>query len=258
MRSDSSPRPFGQGKIADFEIGGIFYLCQITVRKSYNFTADHNGIIGFFWYNAATFRDDRQTVDNVMIKGDKIKLIPAALDDRQKVYEWCFQSETTKYHAGPPDYPNNPIPSYEEFYASDAGGYTDYYFTGAKPDDGRGFLIINEDEAVGFVSYCAFHLKPAIAELDIWMNAEANCGNGFGVDALISLGDYLNKERGFRELIIAPSIKNTRAVKAYEKAGFKKTDKVMSDFLLDEYISLLGGGDYGADETVILVKQFYV
>lgn len=191
-----------------------------------------------------------------MIKGDKVKLIPATLDDRQKIYEWCFQSETTKYHAGPPDHPNIPIPTYEEFYASDDGGYTEYYFTGAKPYDGRGFLIANESGAIGFVSYCAFHLKPAIAELDIWMSSEANCGSGFGVDALISLGDYLHKEMGFREIIIAPSVKNTRAVKAYEKAGFTKTDKPMSDFLSAEYITLFGNGDYGVDETVILVKQF--
>lgn len=193
-----------------------------------------------------------------MIKGSKIKLIPATLDDRLKIYEWCFQSETTKSHAGLPDYPDIPIPTYEEFYASDDGGYTEYYFTGTKPKDGRGFLIINENEAIGFVSYCAFHLKPAIAELDIWINTEANCGNGFGVDALISLGDYLNEEMGFRELIIAPSIKNTRAVRAYEKAGFKRTDKAVSDFLLDEYVTLLGDGDYGADETAVLVKQFNV
>lgn len=192
-----------------------------------------------------------------MIKGEKVSLIPAALDDRQKIYEWCFQSETTKYHAGPPDYPNNPIPTYEEFYTSDDGGYTEYYFTGEKPKDGRGFLIVKQNEAIGFVSYCTFHLKQMVAELDIWMNTEANCGNGFGVDALASLGDFLNKEMDIRELIIAPSIKNTRAVRAYEKAGFKKTDKVMSEFLSDEYATLFGEGDYGVDETCILVKRFH-
>lgn len=29
----------------------------------------------------------------------------ATVTDRQRVYEWCFQSETTKSHSGPPDYP---------------------------------------------------------------------------------------------------------------------------------------------------------
>lgn len=190
-----------------------------------------------------------------MIKGDKIELVPATLDDRQSIYDWCFQSETTKSHAGPPDYPDIPIPTYEEFYASDDGGYTAYYFTGAKPNDGRGFLIVQDGQAVGFISYSAFHLKPGIAELDIWMDAEANCGRGLGVDALVALGKYLHSEMGFQQLIIAPSGKNTRAVRAYEKAGFVRTDRPMRDFLLEEYIPLFGDGDYGADETMILVKR---
>jgi len=190
-----------------------------------------------------------------MIRGNQVCLVPATLDDRQKIYEWCFQSETTKCHSGPPDYLNNPIPTYEEFYASDNGGYEEYYFTGAKPNDGRGFLIVNGGQPIGFVSYSSFHLKPGIAEVDIWMPSENTCGKGFGVDALISLGDYLNETLGIHELIIAPSIKNTRAVKAYEKAGFEKTDTAMSEFLLDDYVSLFGGGDYGVDETAILVKQ---
>lgn len=193
-----------------------------------------------------------------MIKGKKISLVPTAMDDRRRVYEWCFKSETTKSHSGPPDYPDKPVPTYEEFCAS---YYEEYYFTGTRPSDGRGFLIIADgaaadNETVGFISYCAFHLKPSIAELDIWLNSEANCGKGYGSDALISLGDYLHEELGFKELIIAPSAKNVRAVKSYEKSGFKKTGKAMSEFLLDEYISVYGGGDYGADETAILTKKF--
>lgn len=188
-----------------------------------------------------------------MIQGNKIELIPATtLDDRQKAYEWCYHSETTKSHSGPPDYPENPIVTYAEFCDK---GYEDYYFTGTKPKDGRGFFIVNNGEPVGFISYSSFHLKPFIAELDIWMNCEANCGKGFGTDAVISLGDFLNKTMGICELIIAPSRKNTRAIKSYEKAGFKKTDKAMSEFLLDEYVSLYGEGDYGIDETALLVKS---
>ena len=191
-----------------------------------------------------------------MIKGKKIQLIPATLEDRKKIYEWCYHSETTKYHSGPPDYPHNPIPSYEDFFASDEGGYTEYYFTGEKPAYGRGFLITNQSEPIGFISYCSFHLKPGLSELDIWIKDEANCGKGFGVDALISLGDYLHKEMDIQELIIAPSRKNERAVHSYEKAGFKRTKKKMSEFLTDEYVSIFGGGDYGEKETLILTKQF--
>jgi len=187
-----------------------------------------------------------------MIKGKMIDLIPAALRDRQMVYEWCFCSETTKSHSGPPDYLNNPIMSYEDFCAH---GYVEHYFTGTKPREGRGLLIVNNDEPIGFISYCSFHLKPGIAEFDIWFPREADCGKGYGTDALLTLADYVFNKMDFREIIIAPSARNKRAVRAYEKAGFIKTDKAMSEFLLNEYVSLYGGGDYGADDTAILVKH---
>lgn len=187
-----------------------------------------------------------------MIKGDKVKLIPATLADRQNVYDWCFRSETTKSHSGPPDFPDIPIATYEQFCDT---YYVEYYFTGAKPQDGRGFLIISGEEPVGFISYSCFHLKPDTAEFDIWMNSEANCGKGFGVDALVALGGCLHQTMGICELIIASSTKNIRAVRAYEKAGFVKSRQPMRDFLLDEYIPLYGEGDYGTDGTALLVKR---
>ena len=186
-----------------------------------------------------------------MIKGNAIDLVPATLDDRQKIYDWCFHSETTKFHAGPPDYPDVHIPTFEEFYDD----YVDYFFTGSAPNDGRGFIILHDGEPVGFISYSSFHLKPHKAELDIWMNCEANCGKGFGTDALVSLGNYLNKELGVRELIIRPSVKNIYAIKSYKKSGFEESDIPACDYLLDEYVSLYGDGDYGTNETALLIKR---
>jgi diamine N-acetyltransferase len=190
---------------------------------------------------------------NVVIKGNKVELVPATLDDKQKIYDWCFHSETTKSHSGPPDYPEAPIATWGEFFDE---GYVDYFFTGVQPENGRGFMIRHGLEAVGFISYCSFHLKPQNAELDIWMNSEANCGKGFGADAIVALGDYLNKNMGINELIMRPSVRNTRAIKAYMKAGFKKTDKSPGKYLLDEYMSRYGAGDYGEGGDVLLIKQF--
>ena len=187
-----------------------------------------------------------------MIKGNKVDLVPATLDYRKKVYEWCFQSETTSSHAGPPKYPEAPIATFEEF----CDDYTEYYFTASRPGDGMGFIILHEREPVGFISYSSFHLQQYKSELDIWMNSEANCGKGFGVDAIVSLGEYLNKTLVIQELIMRPSIKNVRAIKAYKKAGFKKSDQCPNEYLLDKYVSIYGDGDYGADESVLLIKTF--
>jgi len=187
-----------------------------------------------------------------MIKGKIINLLPASMDDRLSVYNWCFQSETTKSHSGPPDYPDVYIPKYEEFCAD---YYYDYFFDGSRPQDGLGFIIAYGDEPVGFISCCSFHMKPRSSELDLWMNSEANCGKGYGTDALIALMDYLTKEQGIREFIIRPSLKNTRALRSYKKAGFVESPASPENYLLVEYIELYGGGDYGAAETAFLVRR---
>ena len=188
-----------------------------------------------------------------MIKGDKTLLVPAGLSDKKTIYDWCYNSEITKSHSGLPHYPENPIATWDEFFGE---GYVDYFFTGTRPEDGRGFIILNDGEQAGFISYCSFHLNPGKSELDIWMNCEANCGKGFGSDAIISLGSYLNKNQGIAELIMRPSKKNARAAKAYMKAGFKKSEKPASYYLLDEYMPLYGAGDYGEGGDLLLVKQF--
>ncbi|MDL2289553.1 GNAT family N-acetyltransferase [Clostridia bacterium OttesenSCG-928-F22] len=188
-----------------------------------------------------------------MIKGNMVELVPATLDQRQKAYEWCFCSETTKSHSGPPDYPENPILTYEEFCEK---GYEDYYFTGEKPQSGRGFFIAVGGEHIGFISYSCFHLKAGIAELDNWISREENCGKGFGTDAIIALGNYLHETMGIHTLIMGPSAKNTRAIRAYEKAGLIKTNQNMRNFLLPEYIAVYGDGDYGEEQTAVCVKVF--
>lgn len=187
-----------------------------------------------------------------MIKGNRIDLVPATLDDRYKIYEWCFHSETTKSHAGLPDYPDVLIPTFKKFYDA---YYAPYFFTGSDPDKGRGFMIMRGDEPVGFISYSSFHLKRRKSELDIWMNCETNCGKGFGTDAIVALGYYLGKTMEIHELIIRPSVKNIRAIHSYKKAGFEESDESPNNYLLDEYVSVYGDGDYGADETALLIKR---
>ena len=132
------------------------------------------------------------------------------------------------------------------------------FFTGSAPSDRRRFIIAHDGEAVGFISYCFFHLKPHKSELDIWLNSEANCGKGFGTDAIVSLVEYLAETLGVCECIMRPSVKNARAVAAYKKAGFEASAMLPGDYFLDEYVARYGDGDYGEAETALLVKRVTV
>jgi RimJ/RimL family protein N-acetyltransferase len=186
-----------------------------------------------------------------MLKGKIVHLVPAELTDRQPVYGWCFHCETSKSHSGA-DFPDVIIPTYEEF----CDDYADYFFTGAEPHNGRGFMIVQNGETAGFISYCSYHLKPHISELDIWLNSEANCGKGYGTDAILTLGDYINQTLGIQKLIMAPAKKNTRAIASYKKAGFEESSEPMSAYLLEKYVPVYGGGDYGEEHTAVLTKTF--
>ncbi|MGG5369539.1 hypothetical protein IGI67_001146 [Enterococcus sp. AZ196] len=88
------------------------------------------------------------------------------------------------------------------------------------------------------------------------MKDEANCGKGYGNDAIRTLSNYLHEEMRIDLLLIAPSNRNIRAIKSYEKAGFKRTNKSMHTFLTEEYQLKYGTGDYGIAGTAIMIKYF--
>ena len=182
-----------------------------------------------------------------MLNGKKITLVPAQLSQREDVYNWCFHSETSKAHV----FADTHVPSYAEF----CEDYADYYFDGSQLQNGRGFMIMLDGEAIGFLSYAAFHLQPGWVELDNWLAREAHCGKGYGSDALRTLGRYLADELSFTHAIIRPSHENPRAIAAYEKAGFVRSDLPPESYLLPEYMEDYAGGDYGPGGDALLVWQ---
>ena len=128
------------------------------------------------------------------------------------VYEWVAKSDITPSIMGPPQFPDHPVPTWEEFCTD----YRSHYFDGSKPEWGRCFIIIVNDMSVGQVNYNAIDQHHRRVELDIWMSCEANCGRGYGPDALQTLCDYLFQKYGIVEFVIQPSARNHRAIRAYE------------------------------------------
>lgn len=190
-----------------------------------------------------------------MVKGEQVYIVPSKLSDKRKVYEWLCLSETTKSHMGSPDFEDTPIPTWEEFEED----FKDYYFDGSKPNFGQLWIIKNENKEIGAISYSSFHLKEKRAELDIWMKTEKSCGRGLGTEAIKIFCEYLMEKLEINKFIIRPSKRNIRAVKAYEKAGFIKIsdetkDKVIKEYLLEEYLDIYGSGDYGIGDDVVLIK----
>ena len=64
-------------------------------------------------------------------------------------------------------------------------------------------------------------LEPGTWDLDIFVASENHRGKGFGQIALAALKDEVFSTTLAVAVCVFPSIRNERAVRAYEKAGFK-------------------------------------
>ena len=89
-------------------------------------------------------------------------------------------------------------------------------------DEGEShFLIEHEGKTIGMVQ--AFEEGDPMyrhAGIDISIRSEWQ-GQGLGPDAIRTLARHLIDQRGHHRLTIDPAAHNTRAIKAYERVGFK-------------------------------------
>lgn len=179
-----------------------------------------------------------------MIPGKKVVLRPATAQDRYTIYEWMAMSDVTPSFMGAPNFSDQPVPTWEEFCTD----YRAHYFDGSNPHLGRCFIIMASGMPVGQVNHNEIDERDQRTELDIWMSCEANCGKGYGPDALQALCEYLFRTHGVVEFIMKPSARNRRAIRAYEKAGFHP-----ANLSAEEAETKYGVKDYY--DSVFLIKR---
>ena len=83
-------------------------------------------------------------------------------------------------------------------------------------------FMIEHDGAVVGVIQCYEELEPDYkhASIDVSLAGEV-LGRGLGADAVRTLARFLISERGHHRLTIDPAASNTRAIRCYQKVGFK-------------------------------------
>ena len=90
------------------------------------------------------------------MKDRLIQIRHARLEEKHKVYQWLYCSETTSLHTGPTDFPQSPVPSWEEFQTD----FEDFYFMSDGRSAGSVMIIEKGKEEVGCVCYALFHPFP--------------------------------------------------------------------------------------------------
>ena len=93
-------------------------------------------------------------------------------------------------------------------------------------EGGSHFVIELDGETIGFIqSYEEDDPMYRHASLDISLGSAWH-GKGLGPDALRTLARYLIDERGHHRLTIDPAAHHVRAIKAYERVGFKPVGRM--------------------------------
>lgn len=178
----------------------------------------------------------------------------ALINEKRKTYEWMCLSDTATAHMGGKEFSENPIPTWEEFQKA----FEDFYYTEIDRASGSVMIISDGDKEIGCTCYACFHLHRQMAELDIWLKSESECGKGIGTQALKDTINYLNKELDINKFLIRPSEKNIRAIKSYQKAGFtycNDKEDVLRKFYKSDSFNTYKGGDYGFEKTTVLILE---
>lgn len=153
----------------------------------------------------------------MVVRGKKVSLCPARETDRRKIYTWLARSDLTPSMMGPPDFPDYPVPTWEDFRRL----YSDTFFTPEGDGRGRFYIIQVNGEEVGTIGYELLGRRRNGVVLDIWLRAETYCGKGYGPDALETLCGHLQWQNATSIFLISLSVRNQRAIAACWKAGFR-------------------------------------
>ncbi len=100
-------------------------------------------------------------------------------------------------------------------------------------DDGAVvFAIVFDDEVAGMIQYFEEDDEEfRHASIDLFLGAPYH-GRGLGTDSVRTMARYLIGDRGHHRLTIDPAAHNERAIRCYEKAGFRRVG-VLREYWLD-------------------------
>ena len=101
-----------------------------------------------------------------------------------------------------------------------------------KVGDGLTFAILAEGEIAGMIQfYEELDHEYRHAGMDLFLGIPFQ-NRGLGADTVRTMARYLVRERGHHRLVIDPSADNERAIRCYEKVGFRRVG-IMREYWLD-------------------------
>jgi RimJ/RimL family protein N-acetyltransferase len=99
----------------------------------------------------------------------------------------------------------------------------------------RLFIVYAQGQPIGYVQYYdvnqdqRFAQPPGTVGIDIFIGQTSFLGKGYGGRILRQLLDELKKDPSITKIVIDPHVQNVRAIRCYEKAGFRLERIIMPE-----------------------------
>jgi aminoglycoside 6'-N-acetyltransferase len=144
----------------------------------------------------------------VPLHGELVVLVPATVDDAPRVLDVLVQPDVARW------WPDQTLERVRETIES---------------GDEHSFVVELDGRAVGVIQYWE-ETDPEYrhAGIDVALHPDVQ-ERGLGTDAVRTMAQHLARDRGHHRLTIDPAATNARAIRCYEKVGFRPVG-VMRDY----------------------------
>ncbi|MDP4125915.1 MAG: GNAT family protein [Bacillota bacterium] len=178
-----------------------------------------------------------------MLKGRKTIVRSIEEDDIDALYNWYNDQDVNLWSSGA--WPLNTLLSKDQIAAKFLDGSSDTYR----------YAVLNEKNSlIGSIGFKEINIPGQSATIYVVIGDKTFWGKGYGTDALITLSRFLFTQWNFHRLSLDTWDENIRAIKAYEKVGFKIEgrqrqarfvlgnyhDVILMGLLRDEFLALHG------------------
>lgn len=145
-----------------------------------------------------------------MLHGLKTSVRPVEEDDIDEIYQWYNDQEVNLWSTGA--WPLNTLLNKEQISIKFLDDSSDGY---------RYSILDENNHLIGTIGFKELNIPSRSATLFVVIGNKSFWGKGYGTDALIVFARYLFTQWNLHRISLDTWDGNLRAIKAYEKVGFK-------------------------------------
>lgn len=158
----------------------------------------------------------------MIIRGDKIALRPMEPEEVTLIHAWANNSAVIPFWYGE-----------KKTLTQIKTDWKPHYFSDNNPHSGRCFAILKGKNPVGkpigMINFNRIDRENRSVDIDMVIGHTKDWGQGYGTDALRTFVRYLFESFDLNRIWLGTYNYNKRAIRAYEKAGFKKEGVLRED-----------------------------